>query len=247
MNKKNIILILVALVVVLVGGYFAIDALTGSEGSTTMEETNDFVAMVNGEGILKSDFNTQFASALASLQSQGVDTTSAEFLAQLNTQVLDDLINTKLVEQGIKASGLSATQEEVDAEVASVTTQLGGEEALSTQLANNNLTMEQFLSNITNQLTIQKYLRSNIDSSSVEVTEEEIVALYEQATTAQQQEVPPLEDVRDQVEQQIRADKEQALVNAFIAELRADADIEIIETTEDEMEAGDAMEEETEG
>jgi len=248
MNKKNIGIILVV-VILLVGGYFAFSSGFMGGSDTETEETSDFVATVNGEGILKADFDTQVANALSSLQSQGADLTSVELLAQVDEQILNDLINNEVVNQAMAEAGIAPTSEQVEAEITAIRENLGGEEALQAEFVNNGITEEQFRTNIFDQLSLQLFLETGVDSTKITVTEEEILALYDQAVATQeasdgeQPEIPPLEEVRAQVEQQITNDKRQAQANAFVASLREAADVEIMTVEEEDGEAMEAKDE----
>jgi hypothetical protein len=62
---------------------------------------------------------------------------------------------------------------------------------------------------------------------NIQITEEEVVAIYEAAGGAEA-DLPPLDEVRGQIEAQVRGTKEQEAVTAFIDELRKGASIQIL-------------------
>ena len=183
------------------------------------------VATVNGTAIEQSAFDTQLASVIASLKLQGVDTENADNLAQIKTQVLNDLINNELVLQGVTKAGITVADTDVETQFQRLLTEAGGADQLKAQLAGAGQTEAQFRANIAKQLAIQAYLLQNIDISTATVTDEEAKTFYD-TNVKTQANAPAYKDVVDQIKQQIIADKQQILVNAFIASLRERATVE---------------------
>jgi hypothetical protein len=225
LNTKMIVGVLVALAVV--GGLsykvFVPKAENTELAKTTVTDTN--VAVVNGVEISKATFDSQLASVVATTKSQGGDVTSPDKLLALKNQVLDGLISTELVAQGVKASGIKVTPEQVEAQYKAVLTQVGGADKLKEQMTASNITDEQLRTNIANQLAVQAYLLQNIDSKSVTVTDAEINDFYTNFKKTQTN-APALKDLKEQIKQQITLNKQQALVNTFIAGLKQKAKIE---------------------
>jgi len=224
MNKKSVIAA-VAVFVILVGvGYFAF-----GRSSEKVAVNADNVATVNGVAILKTAYDTQLASAIASIQLQGGDVTSAESLAQIKAQVLNDLISNELVNQGIASDGIKTTPEEIEAQYQAVLTQAGSVDGLKAELVKAGMTEAQLRENIARQLAVQAYLLKNVDTASITVSDEEIAQFYTDYSKAQKdagQTVPALKDLKEQIKQQLISNKQQALVTSFIESLRINAKIE---------------------
>ncbi|PIP87242.1 hypothetical protein COW81_01300 [Candidatus Campbellbacteria bacterium CG22_combo_CG10-13_8_21_14_all_36_13] len=230
MSKSKLIGIVVALLVVLglvVYGVF----FTGKGGNGDAMEESNVAAVVNGVDILKSTYEAQLATSITNFKGQGVDVENPEIKKQIETQVLNDLINNEIVNQEIAKAGIKPTAEEIEAQYQALVTQAGTPEAFQEQLTSANLTEAQLRENITNQLTIQAYLKSNVDVTGITATDEEIQALYDQAK-ATQTDLPPLEEVKDQVSAQVIATKQQTAVNAFVQSLRDKATVEILLVTD---------------
>jgi len=222
MNKEKTISIVVVLIIVAALAYW-IFGMGG--GSLTMGSKN--VAMVNNVAITQEMYDTQLESAIASFKQQGIDVDNVDNAKLIKEQVLNDLISNELVMQEIAKAGISATAEEVETQYQAVLTQAGGAENLKTELAKVNITDAKFRENISKQISIQKYLLNNVDTSTVVVTEEEIAKFYnENGGTAEG--APTLESVKDQIQQQILANKQQVLIADFVAGLRAKATVEVI-------------------
>lgn len=223
MEKNKIVSVVVVLLVVLAAiGYFMF------RGNTVPAVAG--VATVNGVSIPKATYDTQLASTISSYQAQGVDVTSADKLALIKTQVLDDLINNELVAQGIKTTGITVTPAEVDTQVQDIITQAGGATQYQAELTKANLTEAQLRDNISKQLAIQKYLAANINTAGITVTDVEISQFYTdyskaQLTASSTIKVPALKDLSAQIKQQLTSNKQQVLINDFIASLRSNATI----------------------
>ncbi len=233
-GKKRVTTVAVLALVILsaIGGYLIFGK--NKIGSTTDNKAAAVtsVATVNGTSIPKATYDTQLANAIASYKSQGVDVAvDATKLAQVKTQVLNDLINNELLIQGALNVGIKTTPEEVEKQFQTVLTQSGGAEGLKAALAQNNLTEAQFRDNISKQLAVQTYLLANIDIKSITVTDAEIAQFYADYSKAQTAasstiKVPSLKDLSEQIKQQLVSNKQQTLITNFVASLREKAKIE---------------------
>lgn len=218
MNKEKIISIAV---VVLVVGAIATFAFMGAG----KKSTSNSVAKVNGSEISREEYDKQLALVISNYKTQGVDTENVDILGQIKTQVLEDLINNKLVDAGIAEAGISATAEQVEAQYQLLVTQAGGVEKLNEQLTIANLTEAQLRENILKQIAIQAYLAKNIDVSTATASDEEAQQFYD-TNVKSQQNAPAFDTIKDQIKAQIVANKQQQLINTFIASLRGKATIE---------------------
>lgn len=233
---KKVVGSVLALVVVAVGGYMVL----GKKNATTTPAvaTVESVAKVNGVDITKTDYESQLASSITALKNQGVDTASTTVVTAIRTQVLTDLINNELVNQGVKAAGITATADEINTQFQAVVTQLGGADKLAEELKKINITEAKFKENLSRQITGQKYLLANIDPAKVAVTDAEVKKFYDDAVAAQKeadkklpkdqkpQPIPALKDVEAQIKQQLTLQKQQVEATAFVQSLRAKASIE---------------------
>lgn len=227
MNKKVVSIIVLVIVILAIVGFFM---FRGKKVVSPVVTTAESVATVNGVAIPKSLYDTQLASALSTLKAQGADVTSADKLAQIKAQVLDDLISNELVNQGVASAGITTTGAEVDTQVQAIIKQAGGDTQFQAELTKANLTEAQLRDNISKQLTIQKYLAANVDMKSITVSDAEISQFYSeyskaQITASSTIKVPALKDLSAQIKQQITSNKQQALINDFITTLKNKAKI----------------------
>ncbi len=215
---------MLAILIVAGIGYFAFNHK--SDAGKDVVAKADTVATVNGVAIPKSDYDTQYASAIASLKAQGTDTTSTTTQAAVKAQVVDNLVTNELLSQEVKKAGITASSVSVETQYQNVVTQVGGADKLKTQLTAANMTDAQLRENITKQLEVQTYLLSNIDASSTTASTAEIADFYK-TYAANTKDAQPLKTLSDQIKQQIIANKQQALATTYIAGLKAKADIQI--------------------
>ena len=105
---------------------------------------------------------------------------------------------------------------------------MGGAEQLATRMEELGITSEQLDHDIRDEIIIQQLIDKKFAEADFTVSEEEILATYEQVG-GEEAGLPPLEEVREQVVAQITNSKEQAVVDAYITELKESADIDIKE------------------
>jgi len=223
MNKGKLVsLIILAILVIGLVVYGAVTLMNKDAENTEVATEGEVVATVNGVEITRAAYDAGVAAAIESFRAQGVDVDDETNKTQIEAQTLEDLINNEVVDQAVAASGITATAAEIEEQFEIVKTQAGDE--FANQLDTANLTEEGLRENIRAQITLQKFLTANVDVSSITATDAEIEALYQQAVDAGQ-EVPPLEEVRDQVSQQIVQTKQQQAINAFVQTLRSAADV----------------------
>lgn len=135
------------------------------ESASTTSETEPppgVIAEVNGVGIPMAEFQRQLTDARAYLIGEGlIDPDTAEgqaALQALREQVLDQLIDQVLILQAAERMGLTVTDEELEASIASIKKELGSEEAFAESLAANNLTEEEFRKQQRQQLLSRKVM-----------------------------------------------------------------------------------------
>jgi len=113
--------------------------------------------------------------------------------------------------------------------LATIEEEIGGADVLAERMATLGLDEAQLQEDIRDEILIQELLDTVFLEAEIEVTEEEIATVYENAGAAGGEELPPLEEVRGQIESEIVSSKEQEVVDQFITDLRAEAEIEIVE------------------
>lgn len=191
-------------------------------GGDATDETGP-VAIVNGEEISREQFNENLAQFRASVEQSGATLSDDE----IKEQTVSAMVNNRLLVQGATDAGIVVTDEDVTAELELIEENAGGAEALDAQLNELALSREELRDQIREQLSINKYVEAEADFANITVSEEDITSFYENISASNEQ-FPPLDDVRPQIEQQLILQKQQERVSELIDELRADAEIEIL-------------------
>jgi parvulin-like peptidyl-prolyl isomerase len=213
MNK--IILAIIAVLVIGLGVWYA----------TTMRTGGEAVARVNGEEITRKDFEN-LKSQVVAQQQINVASLDAATRAELDNQVVETLISQALLRQAVANSGVTVTSEDRDREIANIRGQFADDAAFQQALAAQGLTEAVLMTEVTNELVTRAYLNQKLNLSSVTATDAEVNTAYEQIASGQ--EVPPLEEVRDDVRALVVQQKQQQLILAYVEELRAGAEVEIL-------------------
>ncbi len=184
-------------------------------------------ATVNGSKISEYDLNISMTQLSSGAAAQGANVTDPAVQTEIKTQALEMLINTELLKQEAANREIVVTEEEVNTRLETLKTDVGGEEVLNQRMAEFGINKKTLLRDIKNELTIQKLLDEVFKEKSVVVTEEEIVAFYDQAGGAEAG-LPGIDEVRTQIEAQLKATKEQGVVTTYLEELRGKADIKTL-------------------
>lgn len=216
-NKALIIAIIVALLVLLgAGGYYLY---------TQKFDKGAVVALVGERKIYEKDYLESARLIEQNATSQGADIADEAIKAEIKNQALEILINNALLLAAASQAGITSTDEDVQKKYDELAAQLGGPEALTTEMVKVGLTEEKLRSNIEERVLADKYIESATDIEVVSVSEQE-VADFVQTVTAGGQELPPLEQIRPQIEQQILGQKQQVIVSELLAKLRSETTVE---------------------
>ena len=224
MNKTVTIIIGIILIAAAGGAAWYILSGKGTLGIGSTVNNGAAVATVNGEKITRSELDT----AEKAIETQaGVQATSTDAKAQLQSAALDSLVAQKLVSQAAAKAGVTASSTEVDAQLAAAKAQFKDTTAYQQALASRGMTEAQLRAQISDSLVANAFLEQQLKLSSVTATDAEIQAAYDQASTTQSS-LPPLSQVKSQVQQYVIQQKQQQLISAYVQQLRAQADVKIL-------------------
>jgi hypothetical protein len=191
-------------------------------------EANAPIAVVNGTELQAEDLATGIQQLEQAAAAQGLDLADPTVRAEIETQAIEMLVNTTLLEQAAVANEVVVAEEAITARITELEESAGGKEALIARLAEFSIDEAQLYKDVSDELTIRALLEVIFADAQVVASEEEIVAVYEDAVAANDPGVvPPLEEVRAQIAAQLVQTKEQAALDTYLQELRADADIEL--------------------
>ncbi|MBG6225009.1 peptidyl-prolyl cis-trans isomerase SurA [Arthrobacter sp. CAN_A2] len=198
-----------------------------------LEGVPDVVAVVNGTEIKRDEFTTayegQFPQAVAQAQAGGQEVDQG----LLKTTVADNLVSTELLRQEADKRGIEATPEARAAAIANLleTSQLGSEEELRAAFSEQGLDDAEFDSQLADQVKLDALLAE--EAGDTTPSDQEIQEAYDAAKAQQEASgatatpLPPLDEVRDQIEEQLTGGKTSEAAQALIAQLRDGADITV--------------------
>lgn len=220
---KNIAIIIV---LALAAGFGAWYLLSLEDAEPAEEESSGEVALVvNEEEVTRDEFEAFYTQSITQM---GADPSELdqETQQQIQDQLIEDFVSRILLRQAVENSNVTVEETEVAAQINLIKDQFESEEEFQEALSAEGTTEEEFQDQVSEDLAIQAYLNKEINLSSIEASEEEITAAYEKA--AEQGDVPPLEEIRAQVEQSVIREKQQELYMDYLQELREEAEVEIL-------------------
>ena len=224
-SNLNMWIGIVVAVMALILGYVFL--FTDSKLSDMMPFGRDTVALVNGEAIKQIEFQNSIKNVTDAYVQQGIDVTDPATIEVIESEAVKRLINTELLLQAANKAGYTADDERVAGQLTILKEEFGGDEALEARLAELNLTEEMLYNDVREQIIVGDYLEKETAVGTVAVSEEEISTFYENLKGQYGEQLPPLEDIKTQIEADVRIQKQQAVLSEVLADLRAVADVEV--------------------
>lgn len=188
---------------------------------------SESAAVVNGTAIARADFESSYNQLLQMATAQGASTTDPAIVEQYRTQAIDTLINGELLRQAALAAGRTAPEDAVSARYTEIETGLGGKEQLTAKMAEFGITETVLRRDIENEILIQGLFDDKFPLAGYEVSDDEVNAFYTELG-GEGAGLPPLDQVKEQVSEQIKLDRQQTEISAYIDTLRTEATIEIL-------------------
>jgi hypothetical protein len=189
------------------------------------EETT--VAIVNGQEIMGSEYNSALSISQMQFQQMGQDPTSEESAKQLKDYTLNSLVGQTLLMQEIDKKGYKASEEDINKELEGLKAQYENDEAFEKALKDNNLTLEKLKEQIADTVRYNQYVEKDLNVE--EVKEEELKEYYDQfaSSAGEAQETPKYEDIKETLKVQLEQQKTQEKIGTKVEELRKSAKIEL--------------------
>lgn len=213
--KTRSVVIIVIVAVLVVAGYFI------------FSPNFKAVAEVNGQVISRAAYNERYRELQAYLISNGQSATSTEAQAAIKQQAIDGLVNETLLLSLAKKEGIVAKDDEINSQITQAKAKFKDNAAFEDAIKVQGLTDSSFKDNVVKQNIIQQYLVAHLDFSSATSTDKEVTAFYQQAS-ASGGNIPPLSQVRSQIEAQIVQQKQQQIISQYIQALRASSTVKIL-------------------
>lgn len=200
-----------------------------------LEGVPDVVAEVNGEEITRDEFAADYESQLqqaAMMQQQSGEEVNQDELKQ---QVAQTMVDNRLLTQAADEAGIEPTEEDIDNTLEDIAAQSGmssGDEIVAA-LEEQGMTEEDVRQEAADQFQVLGYIESEADIS--EPSDEELRQQYDDYVAQMEQsgqsgeggEVPPFEEMRDQLAQQAVTQQQNAAAEEILTGLREEGNVTI--------------------
>jgi|GEM_PF-2265062 len=184
------------------------------------------VARIDGVEITRGELNTKMTQVKSTFPAGMADIGDEAAFEQV---VLNEIINVHILTEEAKARDYTASDADVDAEIAQLAEMFGGEEAFNTQLETAGLSVEELRENMRNEIMIRQLVDANTDIKEVSVTDEELQQAYDEAiATISPEEAPSFDEISEMLRTQLLQQKSVEVINAYIDMLREGKNIEIL-------------------
>lgn len=179
-------------------------------------EPNIVMATVNGEEINSNRIIEIHENYFMELSEESIE------------EVLDYLINEKVLLQLIEGSGIQVSSEQT---LEFILEQLEAEgmtlEDYQEMLTSMGLEFDEVFNEIQQSLLIEFYFEQHLQSLDINVSEEDVLAHFENIVTQFGENAPSLDEIRPLIEQELLQDKQEELFYQHLEDLRASATIVI--------------------
>lgn len=209
----------------------------GAEGQPQVPEADlegvpEVVAEVNGEEISREEFTKNYEGQLqqSAMQSGGEEVDQDT----LKKQVAQMLVDNRLLTQAAEDAGIEPTEKDVEDTLEDIAAQngMGSADEVVSALSEQGISEDKIREDAASQFRVNTYVQQEGDIK--EPTEEELRTQYdgyvEQMQSgggAQQSQVPPFEEIRDQLAQEMVTQQQNAAAQEIVKGLGEDADVTI--------------------
>ncbi|MEX2599543.1 MAG: SurA N-terminal domain-containing protein [Dehalococcoidia bacterium] len=180
-------------------------------------------AIVNGEEISTAELDGRVERSRALYEAQGQELDDEALVEELRELTLDEMITDLLLKQKGREQGIDADHAEVEALYDALVERSGGEAELEAERERQGLTREELMGYLVAQAVVEANVAERLAAQG-EPTEAELREMHEEF--ASYMEVPPFEEVRDFLADQMEAYRWEEAATLFLDDLRADATVE---------------------
>ncbi|MGJ9457332.1 SurA N-terminal domain-containing protein [Oceanobacillus sp. CF4.6] len=196
-----------------------------------LEGVPDVVAEVNGVEIPREEFETNYTGQFQQAAMQSQMTGEEVDQNQLKKRLAESMIGLELLKQEADRTNIEATQEDIDQTLDELAKQNGLEskDEFLTALNEQGMDEEEVMSQLDLQVKVEKLIAN--EAGEMETTDEELEVIYDQFKAQQEEmngedaEVPSFEDMKPQLEQQVKGQQEAEAYQTLVEKLREDADV----------------------
>lgn len=210
-------------------------ASEGGDGADAAPELDlegipEVVAEVNGAEISRDEFVPVLEQQFEQMAAQSQMTGENPDQEALEKQVVDSLVSTELLNQAADERGLKASAADIDKMLGDLaeSNQMPSVEAFLKALKEQGVSEKEVRTQVGVQVQLDQLVAAeggNFTPTNAEV--KDAYAMFAKQQKQAGQEAPPLKDIRPQVTEQVRSQKENAAAATLVETLREDAEITI--------------------
>lgn len=195
-----------------------------------LEGIPDIVAEVNGEEISREAFEVTYLSQFQQFAMQAQMSGQELDQDQLKQELAESMIAQELLVQEADRRDFLATDNDIEELISELVemNDLESEDILFELYEEQGMSEEELREQLTLQIKLDQLIED--EGGDITVSAEQVEELYEELATVyedaeDESELPPLEEIEAELEDQIRAEEENELIFALIEDLRNDAEI----------------------
>lgn len=225
-NNQNLsqnvgIALVIVLVAVGVAFYILRDSDTDIFNSFRISQRDEVIARVNGKAIMRSELDGPL---------EGVERQRGEPLGDEEEEIIKDILESLIIEellvQKAEEEGVSVDESDAVSQVEDMKSMLG-EEDFASSLEDAGVTEKEVIHMFQRMLTIQALFNKVFPLEDIEVTEEEVRALFDMLYGEESDE-ETFEDVRGDLKLEIQYDKQNNLIDQYVLRLREESSVEVL-------------------
>jgi hypothetical protein len=185
------------------------------------------VAIVNGEEITVQELETQLDQMEAGYAMQGMPFPQGEELERIRLQVVEQMVLQRLVIQESDARNIVATDEEVRQQYQAAAASFPDEAAFQEALEAEGLSEADLEELIEDSIRVEKLLTEVVEEAGIApATEQELRDFYDLISA--QQDLPPFEEIEEQLAFELMDQRQNEVIQAFIQDLEDRSEVEIL-------------------
>lgn len=200
-----------------------------------LDDIPDIVAEVNGEEVVKDDFvnayQQQFQQLIMQAQMSGQSMNDID-QDQLKEQTLEMIVGQNLLIQEAKNKITDVSDDDINKTIDQLLedTEMESKEDLLALFEEQGMDEEEFMSQVETQVKVDQLITDI--SKDIKLTEDEVKESYETLKAQQEQagseeEFPEFDEIKSDLEEQLKEQKKGAETNSFVESLREKADVTI--------------------
>lgn len=208
----------------------------GTEGEDAagpdLSDIPDVVAEVDGQEIGRDEFVTAYEGSYQQAAQQSQASGQEVDEDAVKQQTVETLVNTTLLVQEADERGFESTDADVDKTLEELAASygMGSADELLAALEEQGTDEDEVRSQVATQVKVDALLADeagDIDPTRAELREAYDAAVAQAEQAGGEAEIPPFQDVRPQLAEQVRSQKQSAVAEGLLETLREDAEITI--------------------